>query len=42
MDVKSRFLNGILEEEGYIKQPKGFFDENIKDKVFKLHVRICL
>ena len=33
MDVKSTFLNGILEEEVYIEQPKGFSDENNKDKV---------
>ena len=37
MDVKSTFLNGILEEEVYIEQSEGFFDENNKDKVFKLH-----
>ena len=37
MDVKSTFLNGILEEEVYIEQPKGFFDKNNKDKVCKLH-----
>ena len=32
MNVKSTFLNGILEEEVYIEQPKGFFDENNKDR----------
>ena len=37
MDVKSILLNGILEEEVYIEQPKGFFDKNKKDKVWKLH-----
>ena len=37
MDVKSTFLNGILEEEVYIEQPKGFVDEKNKDMVCKLH-----
>ena len=37
MDVKSTFLNGILEEEVYIEQPKGFADKNNKDMVCRLH-----
>ena len=36
MDVKSTFLNGILEEEVYIEKPEEFVDDN-KDKVCKLH-----
>ena len=37
MDVKSTFLNGILEEEVYIEEPGGFVDVNNKNKVCKLH-----
>lgn len=37
MDVKSTFLNDILDEEVYIEQSKGFIDPNKKDMVCKLH-----
>ena len=37
MDVKSTFLNVILEEEVYIKQLEGFFDTNNKNMVCRLH-----
>lgn len=37
IDVKSAFLNGILEEEVYIEQPKGFVEDKSKDQVCKLN-----
>ena len=37
IDVKSTFLNGILDEEVYIEQPKGFIDPNKKYMVCKIH-----
>lgn len=36
MDVKSALLNGILQEEVYVEQRKGFQDPSHPDHVYKL------
>ena len=36
MDVKSAFLNGMLQDEVYVEQPKGFVDPHRPDDVYKL------
>ena len=37
MDVKSSFLNRILEEEVYIEKPKGFIDPSKRNMVYRLY-----
>jgi hypothetical protein len=37
MDVKTTFLNGVIEEEVYIEQPQGFEVEYIKTHVSRLN-----
>ncbi|PKA47383.1 Retrovirus-related Pol polyprotein from transposon TNT 1-94 [Apostasia shenzhenica] len=37
LDVKSAFLNGMLEEDVYCNQPPGFEVDGEEDKVLKLH-----
>ncbi|KAK1681974.1 hypothetical protein QYE76_042822 [Lolium multiflorum] len=40
MDVKTAFLNGDIEEELYMVQPKGFVDPKNADKVCKLQFNL--
>ena len=37
LDVKSAFLNRVLQEEVYVDQPEGFIAKGKEDKVYRLH-----
>jgi hypothetical protein len=36
MDVKSDFLNGVMQGEVYVRQPLGFESPKYPDRVYKL------
>jgi hypothetical protein len=40
MDVKSAFLNGVTEEEVYVKQPPGFESELYPHRVYRLKMAL--
>ena len=37
LNVKSAFLNEVLQEEVYVDQPEGFIVQGREDKVYRLH-----
>jgi len=37
LDIYNAFLNGILDEEVYMKQPSGFVDSALPSHVCRLH-----
>jgi len=41
MDVKSAFINGVIEEEVFVKQPPGFEELKLPDHLYKLKKSLC-
>ena len=41
MDVKTAFLNGVVEEEVYVEQPLGFETHDRETHVCKLKKALC-
>jgi hypothetical protein len=41
MNVKNAFLNGVIQEEVYIRQPPGFESPKYPDRVYKLWKALC-
>ena len=36
MDIKSAYLNGVINEDIYMWQPRGYEEKGVEDKVAKL------
>jgi hypothetical protein len=36
MDVKSAFLNGVIQQEVYVRKPSGFENLKYSNRVYKL------
>jgi hypothetical protein len=41
MDVKSAVLNGVIQEEVFVRQPPGFENHKYPNRVYKLSKALC-